>query len=84
MYGRTMRRTAGMDKLVSKSEKKRKRKMKIEKSINKMISVVGRAVGLAMSVAVLVLHTLKTATPDTLIILLGIGMFALALSLMQD
>jgi len=58
--------------------------MKIEKSINKMISVVGRAVGLAMSVAVLVLHTLNTATLDTLVILLGIGMFALALSLMQD
>ena len=45
------------------------------------VGIVLRGVALAMGVAVVVLSILKTADPATMIMLLGIGLFALALSM---
>lgn len=54
--------------------------MKTEsKSISTMISFVLRAVAMAMAVAAIVLGVLGTADTGTLITLLSIGLFTLAL-----
>ena len=44
-----------------------------------IVSLVLRAVALAMGVAVVVLNILGAADADTLVTLLGIGLFSLAL-----
>ena len=49
------------------------------KKVSAMISLILRAVALAMGVAAVVMSILGTAEPGTLITLLGIGLFALAL-----
>lgn len=49
------------------------------KQVSTIISLVLRAVALAMGVAVIVLGILGVADTDTLITLLGIGLFTLAL-----
>ena len=49
------------------------------KSVSTMISFILRAVAMAMAVAVVVLGILGTAESETLITLLGIGLFTLAL-----
>jgi hypothetical protein len=46
-----------------------------------IVGTVLRGVALAMGVAVVVLSILNAADPATLIMLLGIGLFAVALSL---
>jgi hypothetical protein len=46
-----------------------------------IVGTVLKGVALAMGVAVVVLSILKTADPATLIMLLGIGLFAVALSM---
>ena len=46
-----------------------------------VVDRVLKAIALAMGVAVVVLSILNTADPATLIMLLGIGLFAVALSL---
>jgi hypothetical protein len=46
-----------------------------------VVGTVLRGVALAMGVAVVVLSIMKTADPATLVTLLGIGLFAVALSL---
>jgi hypothetical protein len=46
-----------------------------------LVGTVLRAVALAMGVAVVVLSILQAVDPATLITLLGIGLFAVALSL---
>jgi hypothetical protein len=48
-------------------------------SVSTIISFILRAVALAMGVAVIVLGILGTADTSTLITLLGIGLFTLAL-----
>jgi hypothetical protein len=50
-----------------------------EKSVSEIISLVLRAVALAMGVVVVVLSTLGVVEVATSIMLLGIGLFALAL-----
>jgi len=50
-----------------------------EKSASEIISLVLRAVALAMGVAVVVLSTLGVAELETAVVLLGIGLFTLAL-----
>jgi hypothetical protein len=50
-----------------------------EKSVSEIISLVLRAVALAMGVVVVVLSTLGVTEVETSIVLLGIGLFALAL-----
>jgi len=49
------------------------------KSVSYIISLVLRAVALAMGVSVVVLAVLGTVETETSIILLGIGLFTLAL-----
>ena len=48
-----------------------------------ILSLILKVVALAMGVAVVVLGILGTATPTTLITLLGIGLFCLALWALQ-
>ena len=48
-----------------------------------LISLILKAVGMAMGVAVVVLNALKTASTETNITLLGIGMFALGLAMLS-
>lgn len=50
-----------------------------EKSVSEIISLVLRAVALAMGVAVVVLSILGVTEVETAIILLGIGLFTLAM-----
>lgn len=49
-----------------------------------IISLVLKAVALAMGVAVVVLGILGTVTAETSILLLGIGLFSLALEALQQ
>ena len=54
------------------------------KKINAIIDLVLKAVSLAMGVAVVVLGILGTAEINTLITLLGIGLFCLGLSALDQ
>ena len=54
------------------------------KKISAIIDLVLRAVGLAMGVAVVVMSILSTAETNTLITLLGIGLFCLGLSALDQ
>jgi hypothetical protein len=56
---------------------------KSEKSVGEILQLAFKAVALGMSVAAIVLGTLGTATPGTLITLLSIGLFAVAVSVMR-
>jgi hypothetical protein len=51
-----------------------------KENIGKLVDLVFKAVGLAMAVAVVVLNILKTASVETSILLLGIGLFGLAIA----
>ncbi len=53
-------------------------------SRQKIVSQVLRAVAMAMGVAVIVLQTLGAGAPSSLISLLGIGLFALAIAALQS
>jgi hypothetical protein len=46
--------------------------------------IVFKAVAMAMGVAVIVLNILGSAEPDTLFFLLGVGLFALGLSALNQ
>jgi hypothetical protein len=54
------------------------------KKIGAIIDLVLKAVGLAMGVAVVVLGILGAAEANTLITLLGIGLFCLGLSTLDN
>ncbi len=49
-----------------------------------MVGLVLKAIGLAMGVAVVVLSVLNTATVQTMVSLLGIGLFAVALAMLAE
>lgn len=51
-----------------------------KENVGKIVTLAFRAIALAMSVAVVVLSALKTATPETLVMLLGMGLFGLAVT----
>jgi len=51
-----------------------------KESVGKIVTLAFRAIALAMSVAVVVLSALKTATAETLLMLLGMGLFGLAIT----
>jgi hypothetical protein len=53
--------------------------VKEKSQINEIVQVVLKAIAVAMPVAVVVLNVLKTATAETSVTLLAIGLFALAL-----
>ena len=53
-------------------------------NVNKLVTLVCKAVALAMGVAVIVLGALHGATAETRIMLLGIGLFGLALAALQQ
>ncbi len=57
--------------------------MQAERSNRNLVNLVLKGVAVAMGVAVVVLQVLGTATPSTLIMLLGIGLFTLALGALQ-
>ena len=48
-----------------------------------LINLILRAIAVALSIAVIVLQTLHTLTPDTAVTLLGLGLFSLALAALQ-
>jgi hypothetical protein len=50
-----------------------------KENVGKLVDLVFKAVGLAMAVAVVVLNILKAAPVETSILLLGIGLFCLAI-----
>ncbi len=52
--------------------------------VGKTVSLVLRALALAMGVAVIVLHILSAADERTMILLLGIGLLALAVTAFQE
>jgi len=54
--------------------------MENKENVGKIVTLVLRAIALAMSVAVIVLSALKAATAETLVTLLGIGLFGLAIT----
>jgi len=49
-----------------------------------LFRLIPRAVALAMGVAVIVMSVIGTVTPDTAVILLGIGLAALGLDALHD
>lgn len=51
---------------------------------SKMVSLVLRALALAMGVAVIVLHILGAADERTMVLLLGLGLLALAVASFQE
>jgi hypothetical protein len=55
-----------------------------KENIGKLGDLVFKAVGLAMAVAVVVLNFLKVASVETSSLLLGIGLFALAITLLDS
>ena len=55
-----------------------------EKNIGGIVTLALRAIALAMAVAVIVLGALGTATVATQVTLLGMGLFGLALSALQQ
>ncbi len=56
----------------------------IMKEREEIVMVVLKAVALAMGVASVVLAALKTASIETYIMLLGLGLFALSLAALQE
>ena len=58
--------------------------MKTQKDINQIVMLAFNAVGLAMPAAVLVLNALGKTQPEDLIVMLGIGLFCVALAKLQD
>jgi hypothetical protein len=50
-----------------------------KENVGKLVDLVFKAVGLAMAVAVVVLNILKAASVEISILLLGIGLFCLAI-----
>jgi len=58
--------------------------MKTEKDIQKIVKLAFNAVGLAMPAAVLALNALGKTRPEDLIVMLGIGLFCVALAKLQD
>jgi hypothetical protein len=57
--------------------------MEHTRKYNDVVKTVFKAVAVAMSAAAVVLGTLGAATPTTLITLLGIGLFAVAVAVMK-
>jgi hypothetical protein len=51
----------------------------MNKKAGKLIDLVFKGVGLAMAVAVVVVNILRAASVETSILLLGIGLFCLAI-----
>ena len=51
-----------------------------KENVGKIITLVLRAIALAMAVAVITLNALGAATTGTLITLLGMGLFGLAIT----
>jgi len=51
-----------------------------KENVSKLVELVFKGVALAMAVAVVVLNILKTASVETSILLLGIGLFGLAVT----
>jgi hypothetical protein len=51
-----------------------------KENVGKLVDLVFKTVGLAMAVAVVVLNILEVASVETSILLLGIGMFGLAIT----
>jgi hypothetical protein len=51
-----------------------------KENVGKIVTLAFRAIALAMSVAVVVLSALKTATTETLVMLLGMSLFGLAIT----
>jgi len=58
--------------------------MKTEKDIQQIVKLAFNAVGLAMPAAVLALNALGKTRPEDLIVMLGIGLFCVALAKLQD
>lgn len=56
---------------------------KSEKSVGEILQLAFKAVALGMSVAAIVLGALGTATLTTLMTLLSIGLFAVAMAVMK-
>lgn len=54
------------------------------KNMKKIINLICRCVGLGMGVAVVVLNILEKLNINTAITMLGIGLFAIALSLIES
>ena len=50
---------------------------------NDLAKTIFKGVGVAIGIAVIVLSVLGTATPTTLITLLGVGLFAVAVAVMK-
>ncbi len=58
--------------------------MDIEKRTRSLVNLVFKAVSLAMAVAVVVLSILGTVTAETQVLLLGIGLFGLAINSLDE
>jgi len=50
----------------------------------RILALVLKAIGLAMGVAVVVLSVLSAATVQTMVLLLGIGLFAVGLAMLSE
>ncbi len=58
--------------------------MQAQSSNRKLANLIFKGVAVAMGVAVVALQILGAATPSTLFTLLGIGLFTLAVSALQQ
>jgi hypothetical protein len=58
--------------------------MSAQKRVSHIISLVLRGVAMAMGVAAVVVGTMKVAPAETTVVMLGIGLFALALDALDQ
>jgi hypothetical protein len=59
-------------------------KMSTQNSVSHIISIALRGVAMAMGVAAVVIGVLKAAPAESTVIMLGIGLFALALDALDQ
>jgi hypothetical protein len=58
--------------------------MSVKNSVSHIISLALRGIAMAMAVAAVVIGVLKAAPAETTVIMLGIGLFALALDALDQ
>jgi hypothetical protein len=64
--------------------KKKEKNMSVKNSVSHIISLALRGIAMAMAVAAVVIGVLKAAPAETTVVMLGIGLFTLALDAMDQ
>jgi hypothetical protein len=64
--------------------KKKEKTMSTNNSVSRIISLALRGIAIAMAVAAVVIGVLKAAPAETTVVMLGIGLFAVALDALDQ